>query len=104
MLIIYRSVLNLGYRCLCSKGKTCLSLIQITNFRFICYPDLTILLKFWFGRGRVCGGLMKMLSRTRQLCIHTSFLLQETIAASVSLEDNNNCFVAFDIAKAFDTV
>ena len=32
-------------------------------------------------------------------CLHTAFLLQETIA--MSLKDNNKCIVAFyDVAKA----
>ena len=36
-------------------------------------------------------------------CLHTAFLLQETVAKS--LENNNNCSVAFyDMAKAFDSV
>ena len=36
-------------------------------------------------------------------CIHTAFLLQETLAAS--MEANEQCFLAFfDVAKAFDTV
>ena len=36
-------------------------------------------------------------------CIHTAFILQETVATS--LEANGHCFVAFyDVAKAFDTV
>ena len=36
-------------------------------------------------------------------CLHTAFLLQEMVA--MSLENNNNCIVAFyDVAKAFDSV
>ena len=36
-------------------------------------------------------------------CIHTAFLLQETVATS--MEDNDQCFVGFfDLARAFDTM
>ena len=36
-------------------------------------------------------------------CIHTAFILQETVATS--MEENGQCFVTFfDVAKAFDNV
>ena len=41
--------------------------------------------------------------RKKQSCVHTAFLLQETVSAA--LETNKNVFVAFfDVSKAFDTV
>ena len=56
---------------------------------------------WWKDENIICelqGACKKGLS-----CIHTAFMLQETVATS--MEANGKCFVAFfDVAKAFDTV
>ena len=59
-------------------------------------------LKGWWVRESVVSELQGA-CKVGHSCIHTTFLLQETIATS--LENNNKCIVAFyDVAKAFDSV
>ena len=59
-------------------------------------------LKSWWTRENVISDLQGA-CKTGLSCIHTAFILQETVAAS--MEDNGKCFVAFfDVAKAFDTM
>ena len=59
-------------------------------------------LKFWWTSEKVISELQGA-CKTVLSCIHTAFMLQETVAAS--MEDNGQCFVTFfDVAKAFDTV
>ena len=59
-------------------------------------------LKVWWKSERIISELQGA-CKTGLSCLHTAFLLQETVATS--MEDNDKCFVAFfDVAKAFDTV
>ena len=59
-------------------------------------------LKDWWMNERIISDLQGA-CKSGLSCIHTAFLLQETLATS--LENNDQCFVAFfDVAKAFDTV
>ena len=59
-------------------------------------------LKAWWSDEQVISELQGA-CKSGLSCIHTAFLLQETMAAS--MEANEQCFVAFfDVAKAFDTV
>ena len=59
-------------------------------------------LKRWWVDSGVISELQGA-CKTGLSCIHTAFILQETIATS--LEDNNKCYTAFyDVSKAFDGV
>ena len=59
-------------------------------------------LKGWWVRENIVSELQGA-CKVGHSCLHTAFLLQETIATS--LEDNNQCIVAFyDVAKAFDSI
>ena len=59
-------------------------------------------LKEWWTDEKVISDLQGA-CKSGLSCIHTAYLLQETVATS--MEDNEQCFVAFfDVAKAFDTV
>ena len=59
-------------------------------------------LKVWWVSENVVSELQGA-CKAGHSCLHTAFLLQETIATT--LENNNNCIVAFyDVAKAFDSV
>ena len=59
-------------------------------------------LKGWWNDENVISELQEA-CKTGLSCIHTAFMLRETVAAS--MEENEHCFVAFfDLAKAFDTV
>ena len=59
-------------------------------------------LKWWWVDSGVISELQGA-CKSGLSCIHTAFILQETIAAS--LEDNDKCYVAlYDVAKAFDGV
>ena len=59
-------------------------------------------LKVWWKSERIISELQGA-CKTGISCIHTAFILQETVAAS--MEESEHCFIAFfDIAKAFDTV
>ena len=59
-------------------------------------------LKYWWTDENVISELQGA-CKTGLSCVHTAFILQETLAAS--MEDNEQCFLAFfDVAKAFDTV
>ena len=56
---------------------------------------------WWVGNGKISN--LQGTCRKGQSCIHTAFLLQETV--STALERHKSVFVAFhDVSKAFDTV
>ena len=119
LLLLYNAVLDLEYIPVCFrtgvqiplfKGKN-LDALDPNNYRGITLVSsfnkiFEILiwqrLKAWWIDERVISDLQGA-CKTGLSCIHTAFLLQETLATS--LEDNNQCFVAFfGVAKAFDTV
>ena len=57
--------------------------------------------KWWVSRGVISG--LQGACKKGQSCVHTAFLLKETV--SHALETNKNVFVTyFDVSKAFDTV
>ena len=57
--------------------------------------------KWWVGNGIISN--LQGACRKGQSCIHTAFLLQETVATA--LERHKSVFVAFyDVSKAFNTV
>ena len=57
--------------------------------------------KWWTDSGAV--SMLQGACRKKQSCVHTAYLLQETVSSA--LENNGNVFVAFfDVSKAFDTV
>ena len=57
--------------------------------------------KWWVGNGIISN--LQGACRKGQSCIHTAFLLQETVVTA--LERHKSVFVAFyDVSKAFDTV
>ena len=57
--------------------------------------------KWWVNEGVISG--LQGACRKGQSCVHTAFLLKETV--SHALETNRNVFVTyFDVSKAFDTV
>ena len=59
-------------------------------------------LKGWWNDENVISELQGA-CKTGLSCIHTAFMLRETVATS--MEESGQCFVAFfDVAKAFDTV
>ena len=56
---------------------------------------------WWYEQGIVSN--LQGACRKKQSCVHTAYLLQETVSSA--LENNRNVFVAyFDVSKAFDTV
>ena len=59
-------------------------------------------IEIWWRENEVISGFQGA-CRKGQSCVHTSLLLQETIASA--LENNKKVFVSyFDVSKAFDTV
>ena len=57
--------------------------------------------KWWNNSGAI--SMLQGACRKKQSCVHTAFLLQETVSSAS--ETNGNVFVAFfDVSKAFDTV
>ena len=101
---------RLGVQIPLFKGK------DLSNLAVDSYKGITLLsvfnklfeillwnrLKGWWVRESVVS-VLQGACKVGHSCIHTAFLLQETIATS--LENNNKCIVAFyDVAKAFDSV
>ena len=74
----------------------------LTNFNKVYEKLIWSRLEKWWQDNEVVSGLQGA-CRKKQSCVHTAFLLQETVSAA--LETNKNVFVAFfDVSKAFDTV
>ena len=74
----------------------------LTNFNKIFEILLWGRLEKWWSDNRVISDLQGA-CRKGQSCIHTAYLLQETV--STALERHKSVFVAFyDVSKAFDTV
>ena len=101
---------RIGVRIPLFKGK------DLSNLSTDSYRGITLLstfnklfeiliwnrLKGWWVNENVVSDLQGA-CKTGHSCIHSAFILQETIATS--LENNNKCIVAFyDVAKAFDSV
>ena len=119
LLILYNSIVDLEVIPICFrtgvqiplfKGKD-LDALDPNNYRGITLLStfnkiFEILvwnrLKFWWSSENVISELQGA-CKSGLSCIHTAFILQETVAAS--MEENGQCFVTFfDVAKAFDTV
>ena len=119
LLFLYNGIVNLKYIPACFrvgvqiplfKGKD-LDILDPNNYRGITllstfHKIFEILvwnrLKYWWTDENVISELQGA-CKTGLSCVHTAFVLQETLAAS--MEDNEQCFLAFfDVAKAFDTV
>ena len=74
----------------------------LTNFNKIFEILIWLRLEEWWSSSGVISNLQGA-CRKGQSCVHSAFLLQETV--STALDDSNNVFVAyFDVSKAFDTV
>ena len=74
----------------------------LTNYNKVFEMVIWLRLEKWWINSEVISGLQGA-CRKKQSCIHTAYLLQETVSSA--LEHNNNVFVAFfDVSKAFDTV
>ena len=79
------------------RGITLLSTFNKT-FEILIWHRLK---KWWTDEGVISE--LQGACKSGLSCIHTAFLLQETLATS--METNEQCFLAFfDVAKAFDTV
>ena len=92
------------------KGKNLCSLDQnnyrgitlLSGFNKIFEMVIWARLKKWWDDNDMISRLQGA-CRKGQSCIHTGYLLQETV--STALENNRNVFVSFfDVSKAFDTV
>ena len=74
----------------------------LTNFNKIFEILIWNRLEDWWKRSGVISNLQGA-CRKGQSCVHTAYLLQETVSSA--LERKKNVFVAFyDVSKAFDTV
>ena len=119
LLILYNAIVDLEVIPICFrtgiqiplfKGKD-LDVLDPNNYRGITLLStfnkvFEILvwnrLKYWWTNEHVISDLQGA-CKTGLSCIHTAFILQETVATS--MEEHGLCFVAFfDVAKAFDTV
>ena len=74
----------------------------LTNFSKIFENLVWARLEDWWSKDSVITDLQGA-CRKGQSCVHTAYLLQETV--STALETSNNVIVAYyDVSKAFDTV
>ena len=92
------------------KGKKACSLdtdsyrgiTLLTNFNKVYEIMVWARVKDWWDENKIISDLQGA-GKKGQSCVHTAFLLQESIADA--LESNKQIFVAFyDVSKAYDTV